>query len=344
MRTRRGFSLIESVVAAGIVGILMLAVAGVLGLAARAMPTEDDVASRSARMSAVLSDLADDLASASAVVSVSATAISLRVPDRDGDDVPDTLAYQLSGGSLTRRLNARTAGIALTGVESLSFTPAWVSVDRRSATGITTSAAQQLAAFSPTTSNTFRISSSNHIAQVVIPRLDEDVVSWTPTSVRVRMVVKGGLLTNTTCRIFDGDVTSGTMGSLLGTSTGVSLLSGSMAGWASFDFSGVGQIARQRPVTIVLSSLALLSTSDVSCETSGVFDGFLAMAQSSNAGSSWTAFREGAMGFEVVGTLRRPGTSTATTSRLDALAVDLSIKDLGRVRRLIPVAGRPAME
>jgi hypothetical protein len=131
---------------------------------------------------------------------------------------------------------------------------------------------------------------------------------------------------------------------LLGTGVNATLLSGASAGWVSFDFNGAPEITRGRPVTIIVSALNLLSTTDVVCQTEGAYDGFLTLAHSTNSGGSWTTYNEGAMGFEILGQMRRPGTSITTTSRLDAVMVDMQLAGVGRVRRTFAVPGRPAME
>jgi len=344
MRTRRGFSLIESVVAAGIVGILMLAVTGVLGLAARAMPTEDDLASRSARAATVLEDLADDLASASAVVAATPTTLRLRVPDRDGDAASDVVTYDFNAGVLTRRLNGRSPGIVLSGLESFAFDSQWISLERRVTTTATLGAAGRVAGYTFASGRTFRVGGTDQIAQIVIPRLDEDVISWTPTSIRVQMSMRSGVLSSITCRIFDGDITKGQLGPLLATGVDAAVLSGSSAGWVSFGIGGAPEIARGKPVTIILSALNLLSTTDVVRETSGIYDGFLSIAQSSNAGGSWTGSNEGSMGFEIIGMMRRPVKGSATSSRLAGMVVDMRLGGVGRIRRTLAVPGRPLME
>lgn len=106
----RGFTLIELTVSLGVVALVLAATGAVLSISSRLWPSRSDPTSARTQSAAALAELARDLAAATRVISVSATAIEIEVPDRDDDNAADKLAYAWggAGSALTRRLNTGT--------------------------------------------------------------------------------------------------------------------------------------------------------------------------------------------------------------------------------------------
>ncbi|MFN0132186.1 MAG: PilW family protein [Phycisphaerales bacterium] len=105
---RRGFSLIELVLGMAIASIAMVAIGSVFVLSAKALPTARGSTSASSQTSLAVQELLDDLRMATAVSEATGTAVTLTVPDRTGDNTPETVRYAWSGvagGPLTRAMN-----------------------------------------------------------------------------------------------------------------------------------------------------------------------------------------------------------------------------------------------
>lgn len=119
--TRRGFTLIELVVALGLTSIVSAALMSALLLSLRAIPAPDDGGMTGADLDAACEFLLADASLASALT-VSSTKLTMTVPDVTGDAAADTVEYQLDSGTLTRAVNAGDARTLATDLASLSFT------------------------------------------------------------------------------------------------------------------------------------------------------------------------------------------------------------------------------
>lgn len=106
---RRAFTLIEMALSLSLVGIVLISLSTMLALTMEAAPRPDDPATVTRDVSFPVDLMAEELSSAISIISVSPHAIRFRIADRDGDDLPDTIAYEWSGkeGSpMTRTVNA----------------------------------------------------------------------------------------------------------------------------------------------------------------------------------------------------------------------------------------------
>ena len=120
-RTRRGFTLIELVVALGLTSIVSAALMSALLLSLRAIPASTDGGLIAAELDSASEFLLADASLASALT-VSSTKLTMTVPDVTGDAAADTVEYQLDSGTLTRAVNAGDARTLATDLASLSFT------------------------------------------------------------------------------------------------------------------------------------------------------------------------------------------------------------------------------
>ncbi len=123
----RGFTLIETVVAAGVSAILLLALGSTVMLASRAVPTGSEPLILNDRVERAIAMLRTDVAGA-VDIQTDSGALLLAVPDRSGDGKPEFIVYALDGkGRLTRAQNAGSPHPIATGIDSAAFS--LVSVD-----------------------------------------------------------------------------------------------------------------------------------------------------------------------------------------------------------------------
>jgi prepilin-type N-terminal cleavage/methylation domain-containing protein len=108
---RAGFTLVELVVSLAIMSILLVAIGSAIVLAGGAMPRADDPAIPTDTAFEVGHEMAAELQFALAFAERSVTAVEFTVPDRDGDQSPETIRYEWSGTpgeSLMRKYNGGT--------------------------------------------------------------------------------------------------------------------------------------------------------------------------------------------------------------------------------------------
>lgn len=129
--TRRGFphyrghTLVELVAAMGSATLLLAGLASTIFIASRALDTEGSAATAIARGHGTLADVISDLHHALSFSERTATAVTCQVPDRDGDELPETLRYFWSGavGSPLRvSINGGKVATAVEDVEHFSLT------------------------------------------------------------------------------------------------------------------------------------------------------------------------------------------------------------------------------
>ena len=122
---RGGMTLVELVVSLALVSILVVACGSMLTVAAKAMANDkSNVGTDATAARAAADQVADDLKVATAVTEQTARAITMTVPDRDGDGQPETVRYAwggVAGDPLTRAYNGRPAGTVAANVRALNF-------------------------------------------------------------------------------------------------------------------------------------------------------------------------------------------------------------------------------
>lgn len=119
---RAGFTLVELTVSLLSATVLMMGLGSAIYLSAQTLDGNSRAAARS-RAADVQSEMMRDIAAATSVVSRSATAVTIRVPDRDGDGQAETLAYAWSADTqqLTLSINGGLPAVLLENVQSFSF-------------------------------------------------------------------------------------------------------------------------------------------------------------------------------------------------------------------------------
>jgi len=133
-REHRAVTLIETVVALTVTGILLTAVGSSLLLASSALPERESPLKAPLAASEVVGDIMTELLTAVAVTGRTETSVTFEVADRDADAVKETLRYGWSGamdGPLTRRLNTGNVVAILPHIHefSLSYTVRSTTVD-----------------------------------------------------------------------------------------------------------------------------------------------------------------------------------------------------------------------
>jgi hypothetical protein len=94
---RNGLTLLELVVAMASSVILVAGLAGSLYISSQALPTADNPARQSAQAATIIRDMMADVGLALSFTERTDKAMTFTVPDRDGDNAPETIRYAWSG-------------------------------------------------------------------------------------------------------------------------------------------------------------------------------------------------------------------------------------------------------
>ncbi len=99
MRTPRpnAFTLIETVLSLGIVGVIAVSMTSIMMLTSRAMPSVRDADVVNVSTREVASRIAAELADATSITGLSAHSVTFTVPDRDSDGLDETFRYGWGG-------------------------------------------------------------------------------------------------------------------------------------------------------------------------------------------------------------------------------------------------------
>jgi len=125
--TRLGFTLLELVVASASAAVLMVGLSSSLYIAAQSLNVGEGTLVEKRTASAALATINRDLQSALTLSELTATSVTMTVPDRDSDNVPETIRYNWAGSTgdpLTQVYNGGTATTLATNVQSFSL--AWM--------------------------------------------------------------------------------------------------------------------------------------------------------------------------------------------------------------------------
>lgn len=123
MKQRRGFSLVELVISIGSATVLMAGLTACIIISTSAM-RPSGVAFEEASLAEVQRQITNDLQMATRFTERTATAVTFRVPDRDGDGNEEIIRYAWAGSSgdpLTYEYNGSTAMNLVDAVQTFQF-------------------------------------------------------------------------------------------------------------------------------------------------------------------------------------------------------------------------------
>jgi prepilin-type N-terminal cleavage/methylation domain-containing protein len=186
-----GFTLVEVVCALAVTSILFVAMANALFIATKALPPADDPSAASVRSARVLDHIAAEIETAVGVSALSDRSIAFTVPDRDGDGVPERIAYSWAGKAgdpLERTVNG-AASVAAAALNSFSIVANVRYVtEEYTSPGIedaVPSALINLTTLLNAGSEKLGNDSRVNYGQYLAPAFGPDVIGWRPTSVQI---------------------------------------------------------------------------------------------------------------------------------------------------------------
>jgi prepilin-type N-terminal cleavage/methylation domain-containing protein len=244
------FTLIEMSVSLTILCVIIVACGSVIVLASRvgggggggaSSSTSGDKSALSASVQRVTDQLAADLKTANTVSARSSTSITFSVPDRDGDNLPETITYAWTGGaggSLTRRVNGGASASIQSNVQNfkLSFLDKTVP-----APDPIESPEQVLVSYDVANPPSAQpIKASNKASEYFCPTLPGSTISWKITKFRVQIQRNGSSSSSAYFSVYAADSSKKPTGSALasGSYALTNLASGGI-GWVEISVSGM---------------------------------------------------------------------------------------------------------
>lgn len=188
-RGRRGFTLVEIIVAMGVMSILLLGTGAAITMSVSAADRNSDPNTRFTAAADAADRMLADVQSATEVVERTSRAVTVKVPDRNGDNQPELIRYAWSGtggGVLTRAMNSADAVVILSPVDALVLSPLL-----RAGQLTTDSAERQLSAYQTATATviqTATVTGRTPIAQYLKPAFDANVTAWRISRVRLYLM------------------------------------------------------------------------------------------------------------------------------------------------------------
>jgi prepilin-type N-terminal cleavage/methylation domain-containing protein len=351
--SRPGFSLIELVLSIGVVSVLAVSMTSVMVLTSRAIPTSKDRDQNAIKSRISLEQLESDLAMAIEVSNRTAAGFTLKVPDRTGDTLPETIVYHWpgTGQPLTRTVNGSAAATILAGIDALEVE---FSTHTRSATttsGTTDSAEVVLASFTAATDEQLSANVLTVQGLCIVPLLDSDVTHWRLTKLRHAFTSASGSATTYTATVHP-QTSSGGINELSVLATQTNTPPAATGQTQTPTKTESTQVAALTVTTTVTStpnsnqsSMQELSFANVAWQSRnnglwvvirpGALSQFTLPAQSTAADPSYTATgsivatltnwtfpnRNFAWSYEALGQVRRPATTTTSTTHAAAARV-----------------------
>lgn len=173
--------------AMAVLSILLLGMAGALGISIRAADRGDDAPARALAVTSAVDDLSADLADATAITESTPNSVAFTVPDRTGDAIPETIRYQWSAtraGTITRAMNNKAPVPVATNIDGFSVTFRH-RIGDTSSEGAEQPIFQVNSLLAGLTSSSVSIGDQNWARQHVSPAWDSSVVAWSVTRLRL---------------------------------------------------------------------------------------------------------------------------------------------------------------
>ena len=187
---RRGYTLAEVVVTAGIMSMFLLATPWAVRLATKAIPDGRSTPS-AALVAAKATDLIHaDVQFATAVAASTPTTLTFTVADRTGDAAAETITYAWSGAAgapLTRSFNGGTPSAIANNVQEFQLL-----YDKRTAPLATTFGESNellLTSYDSTSGTGNEVVTNTHsVGQYLLPALAANVQSWLRLTLRDSLI------------------------------------------------------------------------------------------------------------------------------------------------------------
>ncbi len=346
---RHGFTLIELVLSLGVLGVLIVSMTSLMVLTSRAIPTSKDRDQQAVQVRDRLDSMDSDLSVATELSDVSATSITIKVPDRTGDTTSETITYAWSGTNgdpVTMSINAATPKAVLNSVASFTLELSTDIRDVSIVSGIEESSEQLLDSYAGPTDTSDKATALQLHAQCVLPVLDSDVIAWRLTRFVHTIYRNAGQLTNYTVTVHASNATGSldTLSILGGATRFLGTANANQTVPQSFSFASLPWRSPNTSLWIAILPI-LPSAFEVPSQSKAPSTGYTAKGILSGPTKLWNiADYNGSYLYEAYGVVRRPkrittqqtcGTQVRVTARMlsgDVVVINPRLWNLPEVK------------
>jgi hypothetical protein len=328
---RAGHTLLEMMLSLVLLSIVMASVGSAVMFAAQTVPNEDSAIGSLLSDTAVLSRIAEDIGMAKYVVEQTGTAVTVVVPDRTGDSLPDRIRYSWSGvrgDPLNYQLNDDAAFAVLTSVQTFGL-----SYETDTSTTTLPAVLQRTGSESVLWSKTTalplgeNISATTAVGQRFAPSgMSADTVAYEPTRVRFygEQVASPDGVIPVTLREVDG---YGPTGKTHASATLLERNMTAVADWNEIHFDEAGWVPKGELVILVFGNGTGSNTlATLYHRLSGTF-----FTYSIDGGTTWLRGWDGAMMLAIYGYEIAPSEEIEVT-REHLTAIDATLQSVAADR------------
>jgi len=321
----RGFTLMELTLSLAVTSILLVAIGSTVMLAARALPDKTAPADRVIRAGQAMREIAEDLQVARYLTERSATAVTISLPDRNGDGLPERVRYAWSGtpgDPLTRQYNDGPAAAVLDDVHQFNLTYHLKDATEEYPGPLVESAEQILSGYSGAGDlEDYKVDKDHWIGQYLRPSLSADAVRWRVTRVLFRAQKEGSPVEHTLVQLRTAGTDNKPTSTVLEEHTMFESDLDDDYSWREFSFSNVNDLLPGQGLCLVLQHPRI---DGPSAEIEYDDDDGTGRLRTSNAGQIWEYKTDRAMRYFVWGTVSTPGpTQTGVRQHVTAVSIAL---------------------
>jgi type II secretory pathway pseudopilin PulG len=322
---RRGFTLVEEVLALGIMSILMTGLASAIIIASHALPNTDSRAQAVVKAAEAVDQITEELCSALWIRARTATSVEFTIPDRNSDGLPERIRYAWSGTAgeaLTRQYNGGTVVDAVgsvqefdLGYELRAVTEEYPGVDIDGAEEVISSHGSVVGTWA-----NFPITATEWPGQYFKPGLAADAISWRVTRVFVYARAELGPQ-KTLVQIRPADADCKPTATVLAEAVMDEADLGSSYAWEEVVFDDAPALSPHEGFCLVLQNASGVGTSArIGYDDGGGSDG----VNTKDAGTTWSYLDSIARLHYIYGVASTPGApQTATREHVTGVRIAL---------------------
>ncbi|MBX2852741.1 MAG: prepilin-type N-terminal cleavage/methylation domain-containing protein [Phycisphaeraceae bacterium] len=180
-----GYTLIEMVLSLALLSIIMVSAGSAMLFAAKAVPNDGDPLTQRTHDARLVARISEDLAQAKYVLEYTSQAVTIVVPDRDGDSIPDRIRYAWagsSGGPLTYQFNDAAATTIAPSIDDFELTYLLENDSFTIPAPLIFGAEKLLSSYENDSGTTDRdVTATNAFSQGVLPILSAGSLGFLPT-------------------------------------------------------------------------------------------------------------------------------------------------------------------
>jgi type II secretory pathway pseudopilin PulG len=307
-KSAAAFTLVELLVAMGVLPLLLLGLASAVLVARHAVP--DGKRGPSATLSAgrALEQLAADLQYATSVQVTLPTEIVVTTEDRNGDGTPETIRYAWSGtpgDPLVRQVNGAATVPVAAGVEE--FRLEYALREEQLPTTSSEGAERLLAHYVALAYlDGFRVSSDQWCGQDFVPDLPSDATAWRVTRVGFRARSAGPATGEIRVQLRASAASRPTMNVLAEVPVLEKALPTLDYQWVEVPFTAAPQVPAGTPMSLVLMGVPLEDSANVQYQALSATAATSRFVKTTDAGATWSVPLAQDMSFYVYGVVSTP--------------------------------------